>query len=744
MDKMIDKRKIVTWWVPALVGGLIGLFVVLLAWNIFNAQSMARFDRVRAYAEVFALDIQTDLDSRIPALQRMVSRWEFRGGTPREEFLRDAGHYIHDFGGFQAIEWVDETFHVRWVTPMLGNEGVVGLNLGFEEKRRIALERAKGGRVPVMSAPVDLIQGGKGILVYFPIYTQSEFNGFLLAVFQMDTWLNEVMRFNEEHDNLKDVRFYVEMDDQMVFKQSDWDDLPAKEFDVIASRSIMGHLFTVHSRPTEALLERTESMLPYLVGGAGLALAMLVSFTMYFFQKANAEALLTGIAKVALEREIVERTEAEDQLKLASSRLGLATKAGRIGVWDWDVESNRLSWDPLMYEIYEIPDDVIPKYETWRGSLHPEDVEDAEWLLQAALDGKAAFETEFRISTANGMRKHIQAAARVERDADGQPRRMIGVNWDITMRKTAQEALAVERQRLASIIRGTNVGTWEWNVQTGEVVFNERWANIVGYSLAELEPVSIDTWMGFAHPDDLKVSGELLEKHFSGELEYYECEARMKHRNGEWIWVLDRGKVATWTEDGKPLLMSGTHKDITEQKQAEDRIRHLATHDTLTDLPTLRLARDRIRMALATAERKQMMAAILFVDLDGFKSVNDNLGHDIGDELLKETARRLKDCVRHVDTVARIGGDEFLIVLAELRSRDNVETVAGKIVATVATPFGFEGKTASVGASVGISTCEGDCGKAEIDRLIKLADKAMYTIKKSGKNGYAFADPVVL
>ena len=140
---------------------------------------------------------------------------------------------------------------------------------------------------------------------------------------------------------------------------------------------------------------------------------------------------------------------------------------------------------------------------------------------------------------------------------------------NITERKQAEKELQTQQQRLDYILRGTNVGTWEWNVQTGETTFNERWAEIIGYNLEEISPVSIDTWMKFAHPDDLKLSNELLEKHFKGELDYYEHEARMRHKNGDWVWVLDRGKVATWTEDGKPLLMSGTHTDVTGRKQAE-------------------------------------------------------------------------------------------------------------------------------------------------------------------------------
>ncbi|MGB7876163.1 MAG: PAS domain S-box protein [Anaerolineales bacterium] len=144
---------------------------------------------------------------------------------------------------------------------------------------------------------------------------------------------------------------------------------------------------------------------------------------------------------------------------------------------------------------------------------------------------------------------------------------------DVSKRKQAGEMLAQERQRLSNVIEGTNAGTWEWNVQTGEAIFNERWAEIIGYSLEEISPVSIETWIKFAHPDDLKLSNELLEKHFNGELDYYECETRMRHKHGNWVWVLDRGKVATWTEAGKPLLISGTHQDITERKLAEESLR---------------------------------------------------------------------------------------------------------------------------------------------------------------------------
>ncbi len=143
----------------------------------------------------------------------------------------------------------------------------------------------------------------------------------------------------------------------------------------------------------------------------------------------------------------------------------------------------------------------------------------------------------------------------------------------VTDSKLVEEKLAAENRRLIDILSGLNAGLWEWNIQTGETIFNGRWAEMIGYTLEEISPQSIETWKKYTHPDDLKVSVELLEKHFKGESDYYECEARMKHKNGSWIWVLDKGKVHTWDEEGSPLSMSGTHQDITERKQMESALK---------------------------------------------------------------------------------------------------------------------------------------------------------------------------
>jgi PAS domain S-box-containing protein len=189
------------------------------------------------------------------------------------------------------------------------------------------------------------------------------------------------------------------------------------------------------------------------------------------------------------------------------------------------------------------------------------------------------------------------------------PEGVLVLSTDITDRRCAEEELRNDRVRLERIIEGTNVGTWEWNIPTGEVVFNQRWADIVGYTLDELAPVSMRTWRHLAHPEDLRHSDELLEQHFSGALPYYDCECRMRHKDGHWVWVHDRGRVVSTGPDGKPLMMSGTHTDITANKHAVDELQRMEQHyraliENAPDGIVIIGADGRMRYASPSAERK--------------------------------------------------------------------------------------------------------------------------------------------
>ncbi|RNI14553.1 PAS domain S-box protein [Methanohalophilus sp. RSK] len=202
--------------------------------------------------------------------------------------------------------------------------------------------------------------------------------------------------------------------------------------------------------------------------------------------------------------------------------------------------------------------------------LHPENRQtEAISIVEKMLKGTKK-SCPIPLLTKNGTQ--IPVETKVVRGVWNGKNVLMGISRDITNRKEAEDKLRKNKERLQFVIEATELGMWDWEVQSGEVVFNDRWAEIIGYDLEELKPLSIDTWMKFTRPQDLALSLELLEKHFKGETEYYDCEIRMKHKDGHWVWVHDKGKVVSWNGEGLPLRMTGTHEDITERKHIEEKL----------------------------------------------------------------------------------------------------------------------------------------------------------------------------
>jgi len=242
------------------------------------------------------------------------------------------------------------------------------------------------------------------------------------------------------------------------------------------------------------------------------------------------------------------------------------------GLWYWNLETQTDEWmNPRFWELLGFdPTEKKHLASEWQHLIFPEDFQVAiENFNKHCADANYPYDQFVRYRHKDGSTVWVRCRGIAIRDKTGKPIRMLGTHTDLTAIKSAEAELKTEHWRLQSILEGTNVGTWEWNVQSGETVFNERWAEIIGYTLDEISPMSIETWQKFANTEDLDGSDRRLEEHFNKEREFYELECRMKHKDGHWVWVLDKGKVFSWTDDGKPLMMFGTHQDITKRKQAE-------------------------------------------------------------------------------------------------------------------------------------------------------------------------------
>jgi PAS domain S-box-containing protein len=279
------------------------------------------------------------------------------------------------------------------------------------------------------------------------------------------------------------------------------------------------------------------------------------------------------IGATGLARNITDRKQAEQVLKETNDKLTRAQRVAHIGSWEDYLPTGELHWSEEMYHILGFPPNTPINMAEAGRVFPPEEEARFQQAMSMTINANVPYSMDYKIVRLDGSVRHIHDEGEVIRDENGLALWMFGTTQDITDRKQTEEALRNAHWRLGSIIEGAHVGTWEWNVQTGESVFNEVWAQIIGYKLDELVPISIKTWETAAHPDDLKQSGELLERHFAGELPYYDCERRMKHKDGHWVWVHDRGLVITRTADGKPLMMFGTHTDITARKQSEEALR---------------------------------------------------------------------------------------------------------------------------------------------------------------------------
>jgi diguanylate cyclase (GGDEF)-like protein/PAS domain S-box-containing protein len=439
-------------------------------------------------------------------------------------------------------------------------------------------------------------------------------------------------------------------------------------------------------------------------------------------------AVLAVLGIVALRHQRAIEADRSVQLARSEARLRAAESVAHLGHWEWDMVHDTLTWSDEIYRIFGLkPRQFGATYEAFLASVHPDDCELLKAEVAAALRGERPYSIDHRVVRPDGSLRVVHEQAEITRDYAGRPTRMLGTVQDITERSHAQD----EMRKLSGALQHI----------ADSVVITDR-DGVVEYVNPAFEVTT-----GYASRQVIGQTPRLLKSGRQG-VEFYRrmWETILSGQVFSDVFVNQRRDGRLYYEEktiapirdahGAITHFVATGRDITERMQTQERLQFMAHHDLLTELPNRALFLDRLKQSLARARWHERIVAVLFVDLDHFKGVNDTLGHDIGDRLLRELGARLRHCVRERDTVARFGGDEFVILLDDVAAAADVHGVARKILEALAPPFELGSSALQVTASIGVGMFPAD--GEDTSSLLRAADAAMYRAKQTGRNNCQF------
>jgi diguanylate cyclase (GGDEF)-like protein/PAS domain S-box-containing protein len=434
----------------------------------------------------------------------------------------------------------------------------------------------------------------------------------------------------------------------------------------------------------------------------------------------------------SLERMVRERTRAlEDAgatLHRSRTLLAEAQRIASIGNFEWDLVSGDMTWSDELYRIFGTErSGATLGLDTLLDATAPEDRDALNRIVASALGGRRRYEIEHRIVRRDGREGFVLQRGEVHCDAAGAPARLVGTVQDITERRQTEDtmrklSLAVEQTADSVMITDRN-GAIEY--------VNPAFTSMTGYAPEDVLGKT-PRLLNSGQQDDAYFR-RLWEALLRGEVFH---DVVVNRRKDGSCYHESLTITPQCDSSGQVTHFVATGRDVSEWMEVRNRIEHLAHHDALTGLPNRTLLMDRLEQAIARAKWRQRHVAVAFLDLDRFKVINDTLGHDVGDRLLKGMAERLVACVREGDTVARLGGDEFAIILNDIAARSDVALIAGKIVEAMRAPFALEARELFATTSIGISMYPEDGGDGQT--LLKHADAAMYGAKAGGKNDFQF------
>jgi diguanylate cyclase (GGDEF)-like protein/PAS domain S-box-containing protein len=422
------------------------------------------------------------------------------------------------------------------------------------------------------------------------------------------------------------------------------------------------------------------------------------------------------------------RHSAEQAVARSEQRLQLALDAAGMGVWEWEPGTGRFTTGGLFNSVLgEPPNPVDESMERFLARLHPDDRGNARQSLEQTLGQDARVNNYFRYLDTDSRIGWLEVHARVNRSPHGEW--LTGVIKDVTERRHMEEEL----RRSAAVFETISEGLFTLSNDGLLISANPAFERLTGYHTTEI--------MG-CDPEDFlharRHSDRFYQRLANVEEGHWQGETRCQRKNGE-IFPVWESVRAVFDSEGRVSHYVAAITDITQLRRAEEKVNHLAYHDPLTGLPNRMLLNDRLDQTLKLAERKNTLCAVMFIDLDGFKSINDTLGHSCGDLLLQTVAARIQGKLRDSDTVARMGGDEFVVIVDDLDRPEVSSRVAGNLLEALSLPMDLGGEPVAVSGSIGIAVYPTDGQNRQA--LMQAADTAMYNAKAQGKNRICFYTP---
>ncbi len=631
-----------------------------------------------------------------------------------------------------------EYFVAEYLWPMFGNEGVLGLDISAQPTNLAAMRYSRDSGQTVVSAPFDLLQESShraGIVIRVPVFdptagtAEQRFVGAVASTLRV----YDLVQGLGSQGYLNGIA--VTMDDLGPVRPNSGDNAVRPLLEQTApglpgARPLV-RVLAVHDRrwqltfyPTRSFLTPSEARLPWLAGLAAALVSLLLASTVALLVRQRTLALVRAQLSDKARRESEERFRA----LFNQATVGVAQVDSATGQF---VRVNQRYADILGYS----PQELVGM--TFQSLTHPDDLAaDLAQVRRLQSGDVPEYRLEKRYIHKNGHEVWGDLTVSSMWASGSAPGYHIAVVQDITARKRMEENLRANEQRLRSILERLPMGLCLVQ-DDGLISFrNARYVQICGYTQEEVPDTN--TWWQRAYPD--ATEREAIRQRQLGTL----------HQG-----IIPLAEYTIRCADGKykPVEISGifveggrliTMQDLSERKAAEEEINQLAYYDPLTRLPNRRLLMDRLQQALATSARHQRSGALLMLDLDNFKTVNETRGHDRGDALLLQVAHRLRSCVHEDDTVARQGGDEFVVVLEDLgdspeEAAARAEDVGQRILGVLREPYQIDGDAHHSSLSMGVTIYSGT--RETVDELLKRADLALYQAKNAGRDTLRFYDP---